>query len=554
MKLSRMRRGRRWTAARGYRLVAIALLLLAAMAAPTSATTYYANPGDNLTTKINAMSAGDTLILNPGTYYSTMRMTSKTGDADHWFTIRGSDAGPAIIRATGVNNMIEFRNSSYWRLENFELDGRDSSGAVAGSDGIKATVTTSDGNPDNDWSHHLVFDGLEIHHVSNACINTQVTVWDLTVQNCWLHDAIGSASAPGLGAYLGSPDHVQQIINLTFRNNLIERTGGYGMQVKAQNPRTGLTLGTTPGLEFTSWGWLIKDNVYMRTSPPAVAGRPCLLVDAAPDSGVGSTDLATIEGNVVLAQTADATADYAFQLSGNIRVINNVLMNCKGATAIRLGFHDITYPRRVEIMNNTVFTDGSTGAACLAVSGLQSGYTQIIANNAFIRGDTTAVAVSATVLPGTIVTNNIVRGTGAIAGMTTITTPISQIFLSTSDVPGTANLYPVAGSPLIDAGSNAYATAYDFNRISRPKGAAADVGAYEVSGPANPGWPLAIAFKKIYGDANGDGAVDVADLLLVANSFGLSTGNPGFDSRCDFNGSGTVDVSDVLILAGTFGT
>ena len=40
----------------------------------------------------------------------------------------------------------------------------------------------------------------------------------------------------------------------------------------------------------------------MRTSPPAQTARPNLLVDAAPASGVGSTDLATIEGNVVLAQ------------------------------------------------------------------------------------------------------------------------------------------------------------------------------------------------------------------------------------------------------------
>ena len=154
-------------------------------------------------------------------------------------------------------------------------------------------------------------------------MNTQITVWNLTVQNCWLHDI-------GLAGYLGSPGHVQQIINLVWQHNLIEKTYGYGVQVKAQNVRSGLTLGTTPGLEFTSWGWLIKDNVWMRTSPPAQTGRPNLLVDAGPASGVGSTDLATIEGNVVLAQTADATADNAFQLSGNLRVVNNILMNYQG--------------------------------------------------------------------------------------------------------------------------------------------------------------------------------------------------------------------------------
>jgi hypothetical protein len=517
--------------------------ILAATALPAAGGTIYANPGDSINSKISTMSPGDTLILNPGTYNpsgTVIRITSKSGTPTAWYTIKAMEPGTVKIQGNSGTNMCELRNSAYWRFQNLELDGR-----YLADDGIKATVNT--GVPDTDWCHDIIIDNVHMHNLNNACVNTQVTVWNLTVQNCWLHDT-------GLAGYLGSPDHVQQIINLVWQHNLIERTGGYGMQVKAQDVRTGLTLGTTTGLEFTSWGWLIKDNVYMRTSPPAVTGRPCLLVDAAPASGVGSTDLATIEGNVVLAQTADATSDNAFQLSGNLRVINNILMNCKASPAIRIGFHDITYPRWVEVINNTVFTDGSSYAPCLAVSSLQSGYTQIIANNAFIRGDTSALAVSASVLPGTIVTNNIVRGTGAIAGMTTITTPVSQIFSSTTDVPGTANFYPVAGSPLIDAGSNTYATAYDFNRISRPYLTTADVGAYEVHGATNPGWQLAIDFKRIYGDVNLDSAVDAADLLLVADSFGLSTGNPGFDSRCDFNGSGTVDISDVLILAGTFGT
>ena len=152
----------------------------------------------------------------------------------------------------------------------------------------------------------------------------------------------------------------------------------------------------------------------------------------------------------------------------------------------------------------------------------------------FIRGDTSASAVSASVLAGTIVTNNIVRGTGAIAGMTTITTPISQIFLSSSDVPGTANLYPIAGSPLIDAGSNTYATAYDFNRFSRPYPSIADVGAYEVHGATNPGWQLAISLKKILGDANSDGAVDMTDLLLLASSWGPVDGSGGLQRRVRF--------------------
>ena len=184
-----------------------------------------------------------------------MLITSKVGTPSAWFTVKALLPNTVKIQGNSGRNICEMRNSAYWRFENLELDGRS-----LADDGIKCTVNT--GNPDTDWCHDILIDNVHIHHANNACVNTQITVWNLTVQNCWLHDT-------GLAGYLGSPGHVQQIINLIWQHNLIEKTYGYGVQVKAQNVRSGLTLGTTPGLEFTSWGWLIKDNVWMRTSPPA---------------------------------------------------------------------------------------------------------------------------------------------------------------------------------------------------------------------------------------------------------------------------------------------
>ena len=59
---------------------------------------------------------------------------------------------------------------------------------------------------------------------------------------------------------------------------------------------------------------------------------------------------------------------------------------------------------------------------------------------------------------------------------------------------------------------------------------------------------------KRMGDVNGDGHCDVVDLLLFANTWGLSKGNASYDQRCDLNGNNTVNVVDLLILADTFGT
>jgi len=535
--------GRGGRAAAGILLAAACLL--AAASAPALAATIYANPGDNLSTKISMMNPGDTLILNPGDYYSTVRITNKNGDPDNWFTMRGPDTGVARIMATGYNNMFEVKRSSYWRIENLELHGRN-----IGSEAFKTQVYS---DYHNDYAHHIVLDGLEIHDFRDNGISTKCAVWDMTIRNCYIHD-IGD-----VGLYLGNSDGYHPIMNLVFENNFVERTGNYNMQIKAQLPRVGVAQGTTPGLEFDSWGWLIKDSVWMRDPSTADAARPNLLVDAAPMSGVGSDDIATIEGNVVLGQVANAYADNGFQLAGNLRVINNLVMNVEGSgvAGIRIGSHQNIYPRHLEVLNNTVLILGGTSTTkCLSVWSVLSGsYTQVIANNALIRGDLSHQAISLGVPSSVVRTNNIIRGTGAQAGFTPVTVPVSDIFVNPVYTPGLVDLYPVAGSPLIGAGANAYAPADDFNGVGRPRNGFVEVGAYEIFGEDNPGWQVDRDFKQrwLYGDCDGNGQVDVFDAIILVNAFGSSEGDPTWDPRADLDGNGVVDVFDVIGFVNNFG-
>jgi hypothetical protein len=58
---------------------------------------------------------------------------------------------------------------------------------------------------------------------------------------------------------------------------------------------------------------------------------------------------------------------------------------------------------------------------------------------------------------------------------------------------------------------------------------------------------------NVPGDTDGDGHVDVVDLLALVGSFGLSAGDPGFDPAADINKDGTVDVVDLLTLVDNFG-
>ncbi len=62
-----------------------------------------------------------------------------------------------------------------------------------------------------------------------------------------------------------------------------------------------------------------------------------------------------------------------------------------------------------------------------------------------------------------------------------------------------------------------------------------------------------LAIRGYVGDVNGDGSVDVVDLLYFADAFGAVSGDLNYSPDCDFNTDGSVDVVDLLILAGNFG-
>ena len=67
------------------------------------------------------------------------------------------------------------------------------------------------------------------------------------------------------------------------------------------------------------------------------------------------------------------------------------------------------------------------------------------------------------------------------------------------------------------------------------------------------GGDRSLAIRGYVGDVDGDGHVDVADLLSAVYTFGLSQGDPGYDPECDFNNDNAVDNLDLLILVENFG-
>ena len=61
-------------------------------------------------------------------------------------------------------------------------------------------------------------------------------------------------------------------------------------------------------------------------------------------------------------------------------------------------------------------------------------------------------------------------------------------------------------------------------------------------------------FHRLFGDSNGDRAVDALDLFRMYTTFGKSAAEAGFLAYFDFDGSGGVDTLDLFRFYTRFGT
>lgn len=61
------------------------------------------------------------------------------------------------------------------------------------------------------------------------------------------------------------------------------------------------------------------------------------------------------------------------------------------------------------------------------------------------------------------------------------------------------------------------------------------------------------ANMRVAWDVNWDLKVDITDLVIVARSFGATSGSPGWNPVADVNGDGRVDIADIALVAAHFG-
>jgi len=95
------------------------------------------------------------------------------------------------------------------------------------------------------------------------------------------------------------------------------------------------------------------------------------------------------------------------------------------------------------------------------------------------------------------------------------------------------------GSPAIDAGTCEGAPDHDIAGRARPMGAGCDMGAYEFSDEA-------VTTPFVRGDANADGAVNIADPIFCLMYQFAAGPPPGCIKAADVNDNGQTDIADPI--------
>jgi hypothetical protein len=180
---------------------------------------------------------------------------------------------------------------------------------------------------------------------------------------------------------------------------------------------------------------------------------------------------------------------------------------------------DLAHVRNVNVYNNTVWTNSGSYSRSIQIYD-KSARRNVNLNLAYniVRGNINNLSGSPYTLTGNILGN----------------VPQANWFLDAAN----ANYHLTKlATPAIGQAAALAEVPTDFDGQARPLGGAVDVGADEF----------------VAADTNGDGLCDVVDLLTLVGTFGLYSGDPGYDASADFNGDNTVDVVDLLTLVDYFG-
>ena len=395
------------------------------------------SPYKLINTGINAAVAGDTVYVMNGTYTNTVS-TSKSGLPNGYILIKAYPGHAPKIYIYGEQWNAFLINGSYIVVDGIEIQGDNANlnytDAMAAYNGALNNgiyqgkyntngLTIGGSGTSSKFPHHVI------------------------VRNCKIHDF------PGAGLNACQADYITFENNICYNNAWYMMYGGSGISILCPfNSDAG------------------NPNVYKNIVQNNICYGNFIQIPALKDNG------RITDGNGIIIDVNQngysGTTDGMYgKYNGRTLVTNNVSFNNGGS-----GIHAYKADH-VDIINNTTYGNGTkTGYANIFAG--SSTDVRIINNIMYARNGGSCNSAPAA---GTVVTfsyNIYYNGTVNVTGANDKTA--DPQFVNPSIDGAVANFSLNPGSPAINYGYNGFAPKFDILGVARPKGSAADCGAYEV--------------------------------------------------------------------------
>jgi parallel beta-helix repeat protein len=408
-----------------------------------------AAPWGTIQHAVDAVAAGDTILVRSGTYAGARIESSGTASA--WITLKAAPGASVILNTPGPNN----RHGSILEVETWEGSGTVAYWIIGGSNaGFEVTGAPNWGidmrGNDSAKSHHIHIIGNRVHHNGLSAGRTGIFAAfsdDVLVED---NDSYQNGEH---GIYINNSSD-----RFTVRGNRLYQNAGCGVHLNGD-----LSMG---GDGVMADG-LIERNIIYNNGKSGGAGVNM--------DGVRNT---SVRNNLLYNNHASGITMY--QIDGAIcsrdnRIYNNtVLMPSDGRWGVLISGTACTGN---QVINNILYSDhayrGSISLPAASVTGFVSDYNIVV--NRFTTDDGESIMTLAQWQALGYDTHSFIGSPAA-------------LFVN----PASGDYHLKAGSPAIDAGLTLPTVTADLEGNSRPQGSGYDIGAFEYASGPPPQLPLSI--------------------------------------------------------------
>lgn len=445
------------------------------MATTPSGTTYYvsttgsdsaagtslAAPFKTVTKAVNVVHPGDVIEVRAGTYSENL-MIEAPGTASKWITLKGHAGERPVLRGTGAGPTIYFYNdlcdeavigtgtgntdclAMYWSLEGLEVRGS----AGGGGDGNAIKIDTAKVRLKGNRLCCSVADVVKLVRTANDVEILDNEIWQDSAitapsTNAQGIDIVGADRTHIAGNFVHDVPDIGMYAKGNARNTLIENnvlvniglgTNGHGIMLGQSTDADRLVDG-----DFESYDGIVRNNVVVHSSWACLATSSSKNVHFVNNSCFDTGT--SVHGSIFLSNESEIGTKAV-----NVEVVNNIIYGSANKPLLKVNADALADPKTLTVDHNVYYSVGGTPTFQPNADEGTVSFAQWLTQYTAMTGKLDSSKV------------------------------VDPQYATTS---GPTPLTLKAASPAIDTGLPTSLVPLDAIGVSRPKGAAVDIGAYE---------------------------------------------------------------------------